>query len=684
MQLVVVQLVVSANANAQLSGVCNGADAESLAKLIEAIRVSQTAASQESLSNGLTSQHSATSRFHPATYQITPSNNDENLLAPNNANLGDDLLLDSNEISPNDDPLSGMGPNAAREAQRNASREQEKSYLDSKGIDPHAEAFANTLYPSAITCAKCHKEIYDEWRVSAHAYATISPMFQRFEEAISDLTRGTVGVFCLRCHAPVATQLKVPRYASPLEGPHVLREGVTCVACHRVVERYGRVNGERRIEPGSVYDPIVGNVGGDGVQTVAANPDQYKVRTSPLDKRPAQDLHRAAIQFEQLSDSSYCASCHQVVVQPGIALEIVYQQYRAGPACAKGISCQDCHMGIVPGKPLGYASGSIADLSGKSVRTDRKRANHMFHGPSYSLSHPAIFPHNEKLLRWKPADLIGFDWRNGWGSEAFERQIAAAPASYRFPAPWQNAQERRDAYKLVQENLALIDVKRQSSVATLELSSELKGPNFLSPPHVGQDLKFSFVVANTSEGHNMPSGSLGAQPQLWLNVVVIAPNGARIFESGDVDSYGDLRDVQSIDVQQRRLPPDLQLANYQTKFLITNVKGTDREVYFPVPVDIDPLPFFRPGPVPYTVLNHTPFARMEAHSIAPLDYRIEKFHVPGGLINQSGKYRISARLRSRVEPPYFARFVGLPAESIRLLNERIIDFHGQSFEFMVP
>ena len=38
------------------------------------------------------------------------------------------------------------------------------------GEDPHAACFATSDYPSAETCAQCHKQIYDEWRVSSHAY----------------------------------------------------------------------------------------------------------------------------------------------------------------------------------------------------------------------------------------------------------------------------------------------------------------------------------------------------------------------------------------------------------------------------------------------------------------------------------------------------------------------------------
>ena len=40
----------------------------------------------------------------------------------------------------------------------------------------------------------------------------------------------------------------------------------------------------------------------------------------------------------------------------------------------------------------------------------------------------------------------------------------------------------------------------------------------------------------------MPSGSLGAQPQLWLNAVLIGPDGSHLWESGHLDTNGDLCD----------------------------------------------------------------------------------------------------------------------------------------------
>lgn len=182
----------------------------------------------------------------------------------------------------------------------------------------------------------------------------------------------------------------------------------------------------------------------------------------------------------------------------------------------------------------------------------------------------------------------------------------------------------------------------------------------------------------------MPTGSLGAQPQMWLNVALIDPDGCRIWETGYLDSNGDLADLQSVDVNNHRLPRDAQLFNLQTKFLINNgLRGTDREAPAPLNFSVDQLIFLRPGAVPVTVLNHPPLIRMEAHSIPPLDNRIAHYVIPAEKMTKPGPYRLSSRMRSRPEPPYFMRLVGASPEMIRRLNENIIDFEISSHTFMV-
>ena len=593
-----------------------------------------------------------------------------------------DLLSEDSASDKKDDAsaLESMGP---AKGGLKSPHGAEKPLRDGvpEGKDPHIDLYMENCYPSAITCGKCHPKVYEEWRTSAHAYAGISPMFHKFEMAIAQLSTGTIGTFCIRCHAPIHAHLARPREASVVDSEHVLREGVTCVACHRVAEAYNKHNGERRIESGSIFDPVFGSTYGEGLMRAIAEKDKYKLKVDPNDKKPGQSVHLNAIKFHQLSDSSFCASCHQVAVHPGIALEVVWAQYRAGPACKKGVSCQDCHMGIVPGKPNGYETAYTAEISGKPVNEPRKHSSHMFWGPIQPISHPGLFPHNEKSLRWTVDDWLNFDWRAGWGTDAYEKSPIAKQVSY--PKKWDSGDERRDARKVIDENLKLLQIKRDSSIAVMEAGSKLDGPYFDRAPTCGDDMKFHFVVTNQSEGHNMPSGSLGAQPQLWLNVALISPSGCRVWESGHLDSNGDLCNQHSFDVTQRKIPADLQLFNLQTQFLITGVKGTDREMYLPINIDFDQLPFLRPGAQPISVLNHPPFIRMEAHSIPPLGHKIAKYRVPSELLTERGTYRLSARLRSRMEPIYFMRFVNATAEMEQRMIENTLDIHPFSVQFEV-
>ena len=52
------------------------------------------------------------------------------------------------------------------------------------------EFYSEASYPSASQCASCHQQIYNEWASSNHAYASISPMFHKFEQAVNAYFQG--------------------------------------------------------------------------------------------------------------------------------------------------------------------------------------------------------------------------------------------------------------------------------------------------------------------------------------------------------------------------------------------------------------------------------------------------------------------------------------------------------------
>jgi len=547
--------------------------------------------------------------------------------------------------------------------------------------DPHADVFAESSYPTAAQCGACHTQIYREWASSNHAYASISPMFHKFEQTINDLSSGTVRAFCVRCHQGVGTQRGEERWQPLWARSQIAREGVTCISCHRITDEYSKTNGQRFVQPGDISRPVTSTGENSKLSEVLEQKDYYRVATTPQER--GNRIHLGFVKFEQIGKSQFCVSCHQVAVDPGIKLEVVWEQYRDSPAAAAGVTCQDCHMGRVPGVAAGYTAAPTAVVGGRPVNPERRHSNHSFYGPGYPIAHPGIFPHNAKGADTKIEDWLKFDWRAGWGTPEFEDKVEKGQLKVAFPDVWSDRTDREDARDVIDENLKRLDEKRALRQQVMENGSRLDGPFFAAPPKPGEDLSFTYKISNTNTGHNLPSGSLGAQPEIWLNVALVGPDGATLWESGYVDSNGDMADLHSLDVRAGKLANDDQLVNLQTKFLTTNVVGTDREMYLPINFDIDQLPFIRPATVPTTVLNHPPFIRMEQRSIPPLGERVASYTVPARLLKGPGRYKLAVRLRSRAEPIYFMKFVKATTEMERSMNQWMIDLHPYTASFEI-
>jgi nitrate/TMAO reductase-like tetraheme cytochrome c subunit len=557
-------------------------------------------------------------------------------------------------------------------------------------LDPDAHAKADKLYPSAKVCGACHPKQYAEWSVSSHAYAAVSPMFNKFEQKINDLAQGTINYFCVRCHVTAGTSLGERRDMPWWDRSAAGQEGITCVTCHRVGEAYGKVNGARRIAPGDIHLSVFGPFDSEGVLKAIQGAEKYKLLVSydQPDKPGYLRIHQQGIQSEIIKKSELCAACHQVAVYAGIKLETVWEEYRASPAAKQNITCQDCHMSTNPGLPAPEVTGPAAIINGQTIRNDRPVTDHTFNGPGYPISHPGLFPIGD--TPYTPQQWLTFDWRADWGRDAFEAKVAADPDSYKFPPEWQKATDRKAAWGIVQKNLDAWKDRLRKRKQILTNGSRLDGPFFVSRPEVGKPFAFHYQLTNLNIGHNLPSGSLGAQPEVWLNVALTDPDGKIVWESGDLDGNGDLRDLQSLEVRTHKhgnkhvdTVLDSQLFSLQSKFLITNIKGTEREMPLPVNVDVDQIPFIRPGGTPVSLLNHPPFVRLEKRSIPALGTREARYKVPGDKMKKPGTYRLSVRLRARSEPIYFMDFVGATDEMKRTENEWITDTHAYSVEFAV-
>ncbi len=173
----------------------------------------------------------------------------------------------------------------------------------------------------AETCGACHREIYEEWKISTHARAWLDDA--QFQEELKKSRgaggNGDVGWMCINCHTPVMNQLpqlvvglqdgklNAPIYEpNPFYDPVMELDAITCATCH--------------VKDGKILGPY-------GDSTHAPHPVQKS---------------------DTLLSEETCTRCHQAeAVFPDINLGCFFTtgaEWKASPAAARGETCQHCHM----------------------------------------------------------------------------------------------------------------------------------------------------------------------------------------------------------------------------------------------------------------------------------------------------------------------------------------------------
>ncbi|MEQ8813212.1 MAG: multiheme c-type cytochrome [Thalassobaculum sp.] len=506
----------------------------------------------------------------------------------------------------------------------------------------HQQLFAEGRFPSANTCATCHPRQYEAWSVSQHAYAQLSPVFLTMQAAINAKTSGTNGDFCVRCHSPVGMNLEESVYVSNFDRHPTSREGVTCIACHRVDRNYGKISGRLSIVEGDLFSPVYGPTGDAELKRVLAEPETFRVSTERDD--PGRGIHTEVKRFFPLVTPGFCGTCHDVTLVNGFRLEEAFAEYQQSPAASEGTTCQNCHMGKEQGVASGYDEGPAAIVGGQPTKP-RKLTNHYFAGPDHSILHPGLFPLSVKASEFKTMrEWVQFDDAAGWGTDAFEN---AAPRDYAFPDAWRSIDDRYDGRKIVEEQkrrLAAADEQR------LEVLRNGLGLGEIRVDRVGPDgLGFSVPVRNLTGGHAVPTG-FDAERLMFLEVTVTDGDGNVVYRSGDRDPNGDVRDTHSAYVHGGELPLDEDLFNLQSKFLVRLLRGGEREQVLPINTSQGVLPFVRPEALPTTIYGRPQLARKHKQTIEPLGERIADYTVPAGRLTGPGPYAVKVRLLAQMVP----------------------------------
>ena len=506
----------------------------------------------------------------------------------------------------------------------------------------HEALFAESKFPSAATCGTCHPKHYKEWSVSSHSYAQLSPVYLSLSSEINELSSGTNGDFCLRCHSPIGANLGESPFMSNLDRHPTSREGITCVVCHRLSKNYNKRSGRLALVQGGLLEPVYGPKGNEEMARVLDSTDEYRVVTE--EGKPGRKIHREAKQFASLSQPIFCGTCHDVTLFNGFRLEEAYSEYRTSPAAARGTTCQDCHMGKEQGVASGYDVGPGAVVGGKPTK-DRKITSHFFAGPDYSVIHPGIFPHNAEAQEMASmAEWLDFDHKAGWGTDEFEDKVTE---DMKFPVRWDSVDDRYDAREILNKQFEHLEFGRNLRMQVLKNGYGLG--EIVTDQSSEDGIRFRVKVNNKTDGHNVPTGFTGER-LVWLHVVVTDRDGKIVLESGDLDPNGDVRDRESSFVHNGELPLDSQLFDIRSRFVVSNLRGGERETIIPVPYPVTTIPFVRPSTNSLVFSGEPGTERNHRRGIEPAGHRWAKYEVDEDNLTGKGPYKAKVELKAGMAP----------------------------------
>ncbi|MCK6448912.1 MAG: hypothetical protein L6Q99_21155 [Planctomycetes bacterium] len=124
---------------------------------------------------------------------------------------------------------------------------------------------------------------------------------------------------------------------------------------------------------------------------------------------------------------------------------------------------------------------------------------------------------------------------------------------------------------------------KHADMAEARLKSAAELAIEVAPSATAQALAFDVIVTNVGAGHALPT-SLTELREMWLHVRVLAEDGRVLFESGDLDEHGEIRDgaarfgAITLDAQGRKTFKPWEAVSFGWKRLVPP-KGSTRDTF---------------------------------------------------------------------------------------------------------
>ncbi len=404
--------------------------------------------------------------------------------------------------------------------------------MDEEGAGPKSPFFpsgANTsngkLVPSSFfmesqKCGECHRDIYQQWKSSAHHFASFNNQFYRKSIEYMQSVVGTKpSKWCAGCHdhavffngrfdRPIKEQIDTPE----------AQAGLSCMSCHSIVHVKGSVGNGSFIMS---YPPL--HEVANSSNPIVRNLERFVTYAAP-------EAHRRTFMKPFMrNNAEFCSACHKV------HLDIPVNRYRwfrgfndydnwqasgvSGLGARsfyyppKSATCGGCHMPLVDSHDPGNINGKVhshrfpaANTALPFVNKDAKQlatTEHFLQSGFITVDIFAVTPvaeenHTVRMVRRAGADSQQANTGFAVGEESEQN----APAVIR--------------------NVGEVAAPADASGVTLK---------------PGETVKVDVVVRTRKIGHFFPGGTVDAF-DVWLELEACDDTGKPIFWSGQVEQNG--------------------------------------------------------------------------------------------------------------------------------------------------
>ena len=223
------------------------------------------------------------------------------------------------------------------------------------------------FFMTSATCARCHKDIYDQWNSSAHHLSSFNNQWYRKSiEYMQDVVGTQPSKWCAGCHdhavffngrfdKPIKEQIDTPE----------AQAGLACTSCHSITHVGSSMGqGDFTVEYPPMHDLAVSD-----------NPVLMRAHDTLLYLSPEPHRNTFMKPFHRDQTAEFCSSCHKVHLDVPVnsyrwfrgfndydnwqASGVSGQGARSFYYPAKPQKCADCHMPLVASNDPAAKDGKV-------------------------------------------------------------------------------------------------------------------------------------------------------------------------------------------------------------------------------------------------------------------------------------------------------------------------------------